>query len=160
MSTTSGQAQMVGLVGSLFTFGAPSISSKIRGLPLPSATATPPLSLLPHLRWSSHDPCTAWNPAIREARAGRRVEQSSIGRDGEGEGRGRKRGKCDSGTKPATRSPWPTVTREQLRSIRQPDRASNEFPPPVPDDPQPGCEIILRASRRNGQRECTPAPPP
>jgi hypothetical protein len=54
MSTTSGQAQMVGLVGSLFTFGAPSISSKIRGLPLPSATATPPLSLLPHPRWSNH----------------------------------------------------------------------------------------------------------
>src|SRR5216683_4718559 len=61
MSTTSGQAQMVGLVGSLFTFGAPSISSKIRGLPLPSATATPPLSLLPLVaacchnpRWSGH----------------------------------------------------------------------------------------------------------
>jgi len=50
-------------------------------------------------------------------------------------------------------SPWLTITCEQLRSIRQPDHASNEFPPPVPDDPQPGCEIILRASRRNGQRQ-------
>lgn len=45
MSTTSGHAQIVGLVGSLFTFGAPSINSKIRGLPLPSATTTPPLSV-------------------------------------------------------------------------------------------------------------------
>ncbi|MCW3035315.1 MAG: hypothetical protein JWM17_627 [Actinobacteria bacterium] len=60
---------------------------------------------------------------------------------------------AERGAEPATRSPWLAIKYRHFRSIRQRDHAPNEFPPPVPDDPQPGCEIILRASRRNGQRQ-------
>src|SRR4030081_2234842 len=120
MSTTSGQAQMVGLVGSLFTFGAPSISSKIRGLPLPSATATPPLSLLPHPRWSNHhlynvEPCYSSKRALESASNDRAL--FCDGEDGVGEGR--ERGMMQRGPGPATLSPWRAKKCRNLRSIRK-----------------------------------------